>query len=122
MPSLSLFDNDPHVAAFPRGHRFFDAGDDGDAMYVVIEGEVELSLAGKRLEVVGNGGFFGEMALLDHKARSATATARTDVRAVQIDQRRFLYLIQNTPFFAIEVMTVMSDRLRHADEMIKGGG
>jgi hypothetical protein len=31
-------------------------------------------------------------------------------------------LIQNTPFFAIEVMTVMSDRLRHADEMIKGGG
>jgi CRP/FNR family transcriptional regulator, cyclic AMP receptor protein len=62
------------------------------------------------------------MALLDHKPRSACATAKTDCRVVQVDQRRFLYLIQNTPFFAIEVMTVMSDRLRHADDLINRQG
>ena len=118
MPSVTLFENDPHVAAYPKGHQFFSVGDAGDVMYVVIDGEVQLELRGQELEAVGHGGFFGEMALLDHKPRSASAVAKTDVRVVPVDQRRFLYLIQNTPFFAIEVMTVMSDRLRHADELI----
>jgi CRP-like cAMP-binding protein len=118
MPSVTLFENDPNVVAYPKGHQFFSVGDAGDVMYVVIDGEVELELRGQHLEAVGHGGFFGEMALLDHKPRSASAVAKTDVRVVPLDQRRFLYLIQNTPFFAIEVMTVMSDRLRHADELI----
>ena len=118
MPSLTLFENDPNVVAYPKGHQFFVAGDAGDVMYVVIAGEVQLELRGQRLEAVGHGGFFGEMALLDHKPRSANAVALTEVRVVPVDQRRFLYLIQNTPFFAIEVMTVMSDRLRHTDELI----
>ena len=118
MPSVTLFENDPNVTSFPKGHQFFAVGDAGDHMYVVIDGEVELELSGQQLEAVGHGGFFGEMALLDHKPRSANASAKTDCRVVAVDQRRFLYLIQNTPFFAIEVMTVMSDRLRHADELI----
>jgi CRP-like cAMP-binding protein len=118
MPSLSLFEKDPNVVTYPKGHQFFAVGDPGDVMYVVIEGEVQLELRGARLETVKHGGFFGEMALLDHKPRSASAFALTDVRIVPVDQRRFLYLIQNTPFFAIEVMTVMSDRLRNADNLI----
>jgi len=118
MPSVTLFENDPNVVAYAKGHQFFAVGDAGDVMYVVIDGEVQLELRGQDLEAVGHGGFFGEMALLDHKPRSASAIAKTDVRVVPLDQRRFLYLIQNTPFFAIEVMTVMSDRLRHADALI----
>lgn len=118
MPSVTLFENDPNVVAYPKGHEFFNVGDAGDVMYVVIDGEVQLELRGQQLEAVGHGGFFGEMALLDHKPRSANAVAKTDVRVVPLDQRRFLYLIQNTPFFAIEVMTVMSDRLRHTDDLI----
>ena len=122
MPSVTLFENDPNVTSFPKWPRFFSAGDPGDVMYVVIDGEVDVELRGAHLERVGHGGFFGEMALLDHKPRSANAMAYTDVRAVAVDQRRFLYLLQNTPFFAIEVMTVMSDRLRHADSMINPEG
>jgi CRP/FNR family cyclic AMP-dependent transcriptional regulator len=118
MPSVTLFENDPNVVSLPKGHQFFSAGDPGDVMYVVIDGEVGLELRGQALETVRHGGFFGEMALLDHKPRSANAAALTDVRVVPLDQRRFLYLIQNTPFFAIEVMTVMSDRLRHTDDLI----
>jgi CRP/FNR family cyclic AMP-dependent transcriptional regulator len=122
MPSVTLFENDPNVASFPAGHQFFAVGDPGDVMYVVIDGEVELELRGQKLEAVGHGGFFGEMALLDHKPRSASASAKTDCRVVPLDQRRFLYLIQNTPFFAIEVMTVMSDRLRHTDDLLNRQG
>jgi CRP-like cAMP-binding protein len=118
MPSLSLFHNDPTSATFPEGHRFFDVGESGNTMFVVLDGEVDLSLRGVTLETVKQGGFFGEMALIDKKERSATAVAKTPVQAVQVDQRRFLYLVQNTPFFAIEIMAVMADRLRRADAMI----
>lgn len=118
MPSLSLFENDPTTEDVPPGHVFLDVGDPGDVMYIVMSGEVDLRLRGRLLETVGHGGFFGELALIDHKPRSATAVAKSPVRTVRVDQRRFLYLVQNQPFFAIEIMAVMSGRLRHADELI----
>lgn len=118
MPSLSLFDNDPSAASFPAGHHFFETGDSGDVMYVVLKGQVDLMLRGVKLETVNSGGFFGEMALIDKKDRSAGAVAATEVTVVRVDQRRFLYLVQNTPFFAIEIMATMADRLRRADTMI----
>jgi CRP-like cAMP-binding protein len=58
------------------------------------------------------------MALIDHQTRSATAKAKTDARVVPVDQRRFLYLIQNTPFFAVEVMSVMARRIRNMDAKV----
>jgi CRP-like cAMP-binding protein len=58
------------------------------------------------------------MALIDHRERSADVLAATEVRAAPIDQKRFLYLIRNHPFFAIEVMKIMTDRLRHFDDLL----
>ena len=45
-------------------------------------------------------------------ARSATAVAHTDVRLAPIDQNRFMYMVQETPFFALKVMHLMAERLR----------
>ena len=56
--------------------------------------------------------FFGEMALIDLEARSATAVAKTDCSLVPINEKRFLYMVEETPFFAITVMRVLSRRLR----------
>ncbi len=61
----------------------------------------------------------GEMALIDHLPRSASARATTDAKLVPIDQRRFLFLVQETPFFAIHVMKVMADRLRRMNETVE---
>jgi CRP-like cAMP-binding protein len=58
------------------------------------------------------GGLLGELSLLDNKPHSSTCVAKTDVKLAPIDQQRFLFMIQETPFFAIEVMRVMADRLR----------
>jgi len=58
------------------------------------------------------------MALIDHQERSANARAKSDSKVVPVDQKRFLYLIQNTPFFAVEVMQVMAMRLRKMNEAI----
>ena len=52
------------------------------------------------------------MALIDHSPRSATARAQTDCKVALIDERRFMFLVQETPFFALRVMGVMANRLR----------
>ena len=70
---------------------------------------------GRILETVEPGGIFGEMALIDKQERSASARAKSESKVVPIDQRRFLYLVANTPFFAVEVMEVMASRLRKMD-------
>jgi CRP-like cAMP-binding protein len=115
---LSIFANDSDTEDLPAGHRFFTAGEPGDHMYVVLAGEVEIVLRDKVLETVHSGGIFGEMALIDHRERSADVIAKTGVKVSKIDQKRFLYLVRNHPFFALEVMKVMTDRLRHFDDLL----
>ena len=118
MADLSIFANDLDAPHYAAGHRFFTAGDQGEIMYVVTEGEVEITLRGKVLETVHPGGIFGELALIDHRERSADVTAKTDVQVSAIDQKRFLYLVRNHPFFALEVMKIMADRLRKFDDLL----
>jgi CRP/FNR family cyclic AMP-dependent transcriptional regulator len=98
---------------FTAGQTIFAVGDPGDVMYVVKEGEVEVLVRDRVVETIGPGGILGEMALIDHSPRSASARAKTDCQLVPIDEARFKFMIQQTPFFAIEVMRVMTRRLRH---------
>jgi CRP/FNR family transcriptional regulator, cyclic AMP receptor protein len=112
MPDLSMFGNGSNAQKLPAGHQFFSAGDPGDVMYVVLGGEVEIVINDKIVETVRPGGIFGEMALIDHRERSATARAKTPVEVATIDQKRFISLIGIHPFFSIEVMSVMADRVR----------
>jgi CRP/FNR family cyclic AMP-dependent transcriptional regulator len=100
---------------FAAGQVIFTAGSPGDVMYVVKEGEVEVLVRDRVIETIGPGGILGEMALIDHSPRSASARAKTDCQLVPIDEARFKYMIQQTPFFAIEVMRVIARRLRHMD-------
>ena len=62
----------------------------------------------------------GEMALIDNSPRSATVKAKTDCTLAVINQKRFMTLIQQTPYFAIQVMSVLADRLRRCD--VRHGG
>jgi len=63
--------------------------------------------------------FSGEMALIDSSARSATAVARTDCELIPVDDKRFMFLVQQTPFFAIHVMRVLADRLRKTNALLR---
>jgi CRP/FNR family cyclic AMP-dependent transcriptional regulator len=100
------------------GETVFKQGDTGMAMYVVAEGEVEILSGPVVLETARPGSVIGEMALIDHAPRSATAVAKTDCKLVAIDQRRFEFLVQQTPYFALEVMQLMAERLRTANRRI----
>lgn len=116
MAILNLFKFVKDFTNIPAGEVIFREGDAGETMYVVIEGEVDVVHKDHLIESIGAGSVFGEMALIDHEPRSATATAKTDCKFVVVDQRRFGFMVQETPFFALEVMKIMADRLRRANE------
>ncbi len=112
MTAVNIFQHESHGEIFAAGEVIFREGEPGEVMYVIQEGEVELCSNEHLLEIVGPGGIFGEMALLDPTNRSATAMARTDCRVVSLNQARFKVHVHHTPYFAIQVMRVMVDRLR----------
>jgi CRP/FNR family cyclic AMP-dependent transcriptional regulator len=103
--------------AYAAGTVIFQEGAHGDFMYVVQEGQVDILVHDKVMETVQPGSILGELALIDKRPRSATAVARTDCKLAAVDQHRFTFMVQETPFFAIHVMEVMADRLRHMDEL-----
>jgi CRP-like cAMP-binding protein len=94
------------------GEIIFRTFDMGAEMYVVIEGEVELRIGDNIIETLGPGEPFGEMALIDQAPRVATAVAKTRSKLAVIPEKRFLFMVQTTPFFALQIMKVMADRLR----------
>jgi len=104
-----------HVEA---GKVIFREGDPGSEVYVVLEGKVELRVRGYLLETVGGGGILGEMALIEQAPRVATATAKTAAELLPISEGRFMSMIQQTPSFALQVMKVISARLRKMDALI----
>lgn len=112
MSAIQLLRNEQDVMHIPAGQTIFQEGDAGDAMYVVLEGAVEIVHRDKVIDEVETGSIFGEMALVDDQPRSASAIAKTDSQIARVTQQRFEFLVQYSPFFAVEVMRVMAKRLR----------
>jgi CRP-like cAMP-binding protein len=67
---------------------------------------------------VNAGGVFGEMALVEERPRIASAIVTADAKLVRIDRNRFMFLVQQNPFFALQLMTVMAERLRRMDQYL----
>ena len=101
--------------SFAAGKVIFGQGDKGDKMYVVRSGEVAIERDGAVVETVGEGGIFGEMALIDGSPRAATARAKTPCEVVALSEKTFLFLVHETPYFAIAVMRTLADRLRRSN-------
>jgi CRP/FNR family cyclic AMP-dependent transcriptional regulator len=115
MVEINLFKSSPDAFAVQAGSALFAEGEPGDAMYAVIEGNVELAIGGQVIEEVRPGGILGELALIDASPRAATARATVVSSVTRIDKKHFMFLVQEHPTFALQVMAVMADRLRHAN-------
>lgn len=118
MVKFDIFRNQT-FKSFRADETIFRQGEPRTCLFVVNEGEVEISVGQKVVEVVGPAGIFGEMAMIDGGPRTATAVARSDCKLVQVDENRFQFLVQQTPYFAIEVMRVLAGRLRRVDQLIE---
>lgn len=115
---IDMFATADNVRSLEAGERIFQAYDMGAEMYVVLEGQVEITVDSTVLELLGPGAPFGEMALIDQAPRTATATAKTPCKLAVISEKRFLFMVQTMPHFALDIMKVMADRLRRMNERV----
>ena len=118
MVTIDMFRNEEDALPFVAGETIFKEGEAGDTMYVVVKGNVDLLVRGKLVEELGAGGVLGEMALIDSVPRSATAVAKSDCKLAPIPEKRFQFLVQQTPNFALQIMRVMAERLRRMDSRL----
>lgn len=89
-------------------------------MYVLLEGDVHITLHDAEIDYLREGDIFGEMALVEEQPRSARATAATDCRLLRVDRRQFAEFVRVSPEFALNVMSIMSRRVRRfMDEEVK---
>jgi CRP/FNR family transcriptional regulator, cyclic AMP receptor protein len=109
---------------FKAGTVLFRAGDEGDAMYLIEQGTIRISVRAKEghevtLTELHRGDFFGEMALLDGKPRSADARVAEDARLAVLSREHFLSFTRDNPNVALEMLTALINRLRHTDELLR---
>ncbi len=93
-----------------------------DKMYLLLEGEIELSVKKQLIGKVAPGEIFGELASITQTARSATATARTACKFIALDDKQFLLALREKPEFALTLMSVIVDRLRATIDRMGASG
>ncbi len=112
MTVSGVFVNASERRKLGREELLFAEGDLGAEMFGVISGAVELRHGDRVLEVVGPGQTFGEMAIIDRSPRSLTAVALELSEVAVINERDFLFLVHETPTFALQVMRTLTERIR----------
>lgn len=117
MDLRGIFKNSDNILEFPTGTAIFTEGTPGDVMYIILDGEVEVRTGNNVVQVVGPGDVVGEMALIDSKPRSASAVAKSGCRLVPVDEKRFLFVVNQTPFFSLHIMRILVDRLRNMNSL-----
>jgi CRP-like cAMP-binding protein len=118
MTEINLFRHSKDAFDVDAGHELFREGDAGDVMYAVVDGEIAVRRGDVVIETIGAGGIIGELALIDTTPRSATAMAAVPSRLVRVGKQDFTFLVQEHPTFALQVMAVMAERLRRANDRV----
>jgi len=108
----------------PAGHTLFQAGDPGDSLFIVRQGEIELFIkdtAGQKivLTTAEAGDMFGELAMLDTGPRTATALALTESDVLVLDRDDLVLLFQRKPEAALHMLAALSGLTRKADELLR---
>ena len=107
---LAFVDERPRF--YEEGTVIFVEGQDAREMYVVRDGTVSLRKGGELIKTLDPGEVFGEMALIDHAPRTATAVAGPGCRVTVIDEASFQELVKKMPGFALELLRLVVRRLR----------
>jgi CRP-like cAMP-binding protein len=98
--------------SYPAGGVVFNKGDAGTCMYVVQSGVIEMTIGDKVIEVCGPNEAIGFMSMIDGAARSSTARVKEACELSLIDQRKFRFMVDEVPNFALYIMGAMARRIR----------
>jgi len=98
--------------SFSAGSTVFRQGDPGDCMYIVQSGVIEMVIGDKVVEVCGANEAIGFMSMIDTAPRSSTARVKEAVELSILDQRKFRFMVDEVPNFALYIMGAMARRIR----------
>jgi CRP/FNR family cyclic AMP-dependent transcriptional regulator len=96
----------------PAGHELAREETFGDEFYMILDGSVRIHRAGSTIRTLGPGDFLGEIALIDHGRRTASATAETDCRLLVLGHREFHSLLDAQPDIRVHVLEALARRVR----------
>jgi CRP/FNR family transcriptional regulator, cyclic AMP receptor protein len=108
--------NGIETRSFKAGDIIFREGDSARDLFVIKSGQVRVQIGNRTVTELSPDTIFGEMALIDDEPRSATTIAATDVELVPVSEKQFLFLVSQTPYFALKVMRVLAQRLRQTNK------
>ncbi|MGO9310452.1 MAG: cyclic nucleotide-binding domain-containing protein [Spirochaetia bacterium] len=113
-----------HVRFFDQGRVIFKENDEGNEMFIIIQGTVEIRKAtglssSKILTTLQKGDMFGEMAIIEKQPRSASAVAVQPTRVLVLNEKLYDNMIGSNPDFARKMNKVLSERIRRADAIIQ---
>ena len=103
------------AVSVPAGKVLVDAGHIGQEFFIIVNGRAAVTRNGRKVATLGEGGHFGELALLDRRPRSASVVSETDMDVLVMSQRQFNGLLELVPTIARKMLSAMATRLREAD-------
>ena len=106
--------------SMPAGSLIVDQGQMGREAFVVLEGSVAVKRNGKKVATLGPGSIVGELSLLDHGPRTATATCETDCTLLVLSQRTFLAVVDDVPALSHKLLASLAGRIRDLDRQSFG--
>jgi CRP-like cAMP-binding protein len=109
---------DVPIRKYAAGEAIITKGSVAKEMFLLRKGKVSIEVHDKSIEEILPGGIFGEMALIDHAPRSASVVAVEDSEVIPIDERLFVILVQDSPYFALDVMRVLAERIRAMNKLV----
>jgi CRP-like cAMP-binding protein len=126
--SVTTFDveaiaaGESRVMVFGNGASVYRRHERGECAFIIRRGQVEIHERGLAVEIMQPGEIFGEMALIDNEARTASAVAVGEVEIIPIDRSLFAALIRDDPDFAQTIVHLMARRLRAAMDLLERHG
>lgn len=99
----------------PAGKVLIEEGTIGREFFLIVEGKASVRKGGRKIATLGPGQYFGELALLDRRPRSATVVAETEMLLLVLGQRQFNGILDAVPGIARKLLAAMATRLRESD-------
>ena len=99
----------------PAGKVLVEEGRIGTEFFLIVSGTAAVTREGKKVATLGPGSYFGELALLDRKPRSASVVSETEMDLLVLSQRQFNSLLESVPTISRKMLAAMAERLREAD-------
>lgn len=118
-PLLEQLAQKVKLVALETGETLINKGDQGDAMFVITQGQVKVHDGSYEFAKLGKGECFGEYALIDPEVRNASISAASDTSLFKLEQDDFYDLVEDAPGFVNSVLVILIRRLRKVDEVQK---